>query len=194
MDISSYSTTGPYKVTFGGRITANPPGTSAPGSSENVQNERHLADSDSHAENELMLSSMEKTIRRMETKICALRNLNQQEKEGREVLQESYRRLEDAVRAREYEVLDLKRRLNESERERGAGQQLGTRNLRRRTEDDIARGSGPGGRGRHVELPPMGPPQTFPPQMEENIHPGHPWGAASGPHFVGGFRPAPGRM
>jgi len=189
MDISSSSTASSYKVTFGGRIIAeSTPGTSTPGSSENEQSKRHLADSDSYAGIELMLSNLERTIRRMETKICTLRNLNQQEKESREVLQESYRRLEGVVRARENEVADLKRQLlvNDSGQEkRKVVQKLGARNSRHR---DIASDA-----GRDVELAP--PPQPSAPPIEENIDPGptvqHPWGTASGPRFVGGFiRPA----
>jgi len=192
-------------------IAASPPGTSTPRSSENDQNETHLADSDSHADMELILSNVEKIIRKMETKICTLSNLNRQEREGRVVLQESCRRLEDAVRAREYEVANLKRQLDESEQERRrVVQEFGTRNSRHGTEDNRVQSLGhvaderPGtnhdvvrtsrhehrgnGRGRRVEWPPINPPQV-PRPIGENIDPG-PDVRRTGPYFVGGFWPS----
>ena len=157
-------------------------------------------------------------MRRMETKICTLSNLNRQEREGREVLQESCRRLEVAVRAREDEVANLKRRLDESEQERRrVMHELEMQNLRRRTEDDIASrvhvadertrnkhgvdntsrydpsGSGSRGSGWHGERP-IRSPQALPPTMEQNFHPGPsvplPWDIAPESDFVGGFKPA----
>jgi hypothetical protein len=107
-------------------ISASPPGTSTSVSSDKDQNERQLADSDFQAKMELTVSGMEEKIERMETKICSLYNLNQQEKEGREALQKKCRELEVAVLDREVEVATLKRQLEESEqyRER-AMQELG---------------------------------------------------------------------
>ncbi|KIM37920.1 hypothetical protein M413DRAFT_13108 [Hebeloma cylindrosporum] len=115
-----------YRITLQTIIATSPPGSS---SSVNAQNERRFADSVPWEEMDLVLSTLEETISKMQTKICALHNLNQQEKDGREALQEKCRGLEAAVRT-------LKDRLEESERDRDrAIQESG--NLRHRTEDSL---------------------------------------------------------
>ena len=183
----------------------SPPGTSTSGSSDKDQNEGQLADSDFQAKMESTVSRMEEKISRMETKICSLYNLNQQEKEGRKALQEKCRELEVAVRDREVEVATLKRQLEESEqyRERVIMQELGMRNMRHKTQDDIAslvhvakertennhdlyeRN------GRHVQAR-TGLSQAFPPPMEQNTdsEPSMkqpPFRQQTAPNFIGGF-------
>ena len=206
MDILTSPTSGSTSSSC--RITLHagdsPPGTSTSGSNNNDRNERQLADSDSHAEMESILSSMEETISRMETKICALHSLNQKEKEGREALQKKCRELEVAVRDREGEVVTLKHRLEESEQDRErVMQELKMQNPSPRTENDIStfdqvveemretshdvyvRS------GRRVHSP-TGPWQALPPAMEQTTDLGSsirqpPLRQQTSPDFIGGF-------
>jgi len=197
-DTLTSPTSGPtpssYIFTLKTSITsASPPGT----------NERQLAD-DSQAEVELILSTTEEMIRRTETRVCALYNLNQQEKEGRKILQEKCRELEVAVRDREDEVATLKHRLEKSEQDKErVMQELAMRNPRRRTEYDIANLAHVAEErmetnhdvhersGRHVQARP-GPSQVLPPPMGQNTDPRSsmkqpPLRQQTAPNFIGGF-------
>jgi len=197
----SGSTSSSYRFTS--VISASPPGTSTSGSSDQDQNQRELADSDFQAKVELTVSGMEEKIRRMETKIRSLYNLNQREKEGREALQRKCQGLEAAVRDREGEVAALKHRIEESEKDKErVMQELGMQNMRHRTEDDITtlfhvaeertennhdlyQRS-----GYHVQAR-TGPSQASPPQVERNTYPGSsmrpPLRQQTAPNFIGGF-------
>ena len=140
----------------------------------------------------------------MEIKICALHNLNQQEKEGRKVLREKCRELEVAVRDREGEVVTLKHRLEESEQNReSVMQELGMQNPSPRTEDDISSFDRVAEEiretshdvyeqsGRRVQSP-TGPWQAFPRAMEQTTDLGSstrqpPLRQQTSPNFIGGF-------
>jgi len=196
----SGSTSSSYRFTS--VISASPPGTSTSGSSDQDQNQRELADSDFQAKVELTVSGMEEKIRRMETKIRSLYNLNQQEKEGREALQEKCRELEATVHDWEREVAALKHQLEESERDKErVMQELRMQNLRHRAEDDIAslvhvaeeRTENVYERtGRHIQAH-RGPLQAFLPPVEQNTEgPGSsmrqpPLRQQTTPNFIGGF-------